>query len=162
VRVAAPGLGGGLAQAGPYPPAPSAAPGYMVYMPVDEARVHTRVGVAGGLMLTLGILTLLWACLMVLYIFMLQAGMLDETVDPDIPREMVGAVFVVLGVLSAVSGGIELAAGIQLIRKRLAARTLGMAAAILGLCSLWTCCVWLFALGFGIYALAVLGPNRPA
>ena len=70
--------------------------------------------------------------------------------------------FIILAVLSAGSGIVEQTAGIQLIRKRLAARTLGITAAILGLCSLWTCCVWPFAVGFGIYALVVLVPGRPA
>ena len=128
---------------------------------IGRDRLQSRVGIAGGLMLTLGILTVLWAGLMVVYVFMADTGVFDGAGDPEMPRAFAVGLFIILGVLSLASGIIQLVAGVNLLRRRLAARTLGMTAAILGLCSLWACCVWPFAIGFGIYALVVLVPNKP-
>jgi len=145
----------------PPPPWPGAGSGMPPSVTIGSDRLQSRVGIAGGLMLTLGILTVAWAGLMVFYAFAVDAGMFDEMAEPETPPELMLGVFVVLGVLSLASGIVELVAGVNLLRRRLAARTLGIAAAILGLCSLWACCVSPFAIGFGIYALVVLVPNKP-
>ena len=47
-----------------------------------------------------------------------------------------------------------------MLRKSPGARKLGIAAAIASICSMWTCCLWIFNLGLGIYALIVLARDE--
>jgi hypothetical protein len=147
---------------GGYPPAPPPSWQYVPYGATEAARAPTKTGAVGGLLLALGIVTLLWGGLMGLYVVLTGEGVFDEQIArrPEITHELFAAVFVVLGGLSLVSGAVELAAGIQVLRKHGRSRGLALAGAVLGLLSLWTCCLWFFALPASIYTLTHLPPRQ--
>ena len=153
---------------GPYPPPPQP-PHPGGYLPravppgMETERLRGRVGLAGGFLFTLGVLSLLWGCLMVVYAVLSASGVLREMdFRSEMPERVQTVLFAVLAVLSLVSGGIEVGGGVGLLRRQLAARKMGIAGAILGLCSVWTCCVWPIGLFFSIYTLVVLGGSQRA
>ena len=114
------------------------------------------------MLISLGILHLLWAALMSVYAVMAWMGLWEEMNRPEMPEGVDLVVFAGLALLSLGSGVLELMGGVGLARRGLAARRLGVAAAIAGLASLWTCCFWPMAAGLCIYALVALSSSRPA
>jgi len=112
---------------------------------------------AGVFNIIAGALSLAWALLMVIEVFAVASGALDEQfTDPDQPpKEVMIVVFAVMFFLSA-AGGLQVWGGVALLKRARNARGVGMAAAITSLASIWNCCLWPLCAAAGIYTLVIL------
>jgi hypothetical protein len=100
-------------------------------------------------------LSLLWALFCGFVAFSVLGGLL-----PDMPEEpdpsVIVAIYGVIAVLSIVAGIFQVTAAVSMLRRKRAARKLGIASGVISCMSLWGCCVFPFHLAFGIYSLSVL------
>ena len=127
-------------------------PGYFYELAVANFEAHRKlIGIFGILV---GVLSMLWACACGLVVYVaLAGGMPNPPPEPGI--EAMAAVYGVLGVLSIGTGIVQVLAGISLLRQTRACRSLGIASGIISCMSMWGCFVWLFNVGYGVYALVI-------
>jgi len=152
----------GPAAAGPPAPPPQYQFSYTRPSAAADPRVRMHCGVIGGLMIALGVLTIGWG---VLWLLAIQSPEELFKQQPHLSSSDQEGALIVLGLAAAMSlatGLFEILAGVLLAAKRIRARGIGIAAAIVAVISLWTCCLWVCGLGVGIYALVILVPNKAA
>ena len=118
-----------------------------------EFETHRKlIGIFG---MIVGGLCLLWGLFCGFVVFCVTADVLPNQ-PPDVEPEVVAGIYVVCGILSGGPGLLQFLMGISLLRWKPSTRTLGIVAGAISCLSLWSCCVYPFCLGWGIYALIIL------
>ncbi|MBN2474736.1 MAG: hypothetical protein JXB62_09020 [Pirellulales bacterium] len=103
-----------------------------------------------------GAVNLLWTCFCLFGIFIFVADVVPQQQAGPAGAEVAAGMYAVMGVLSAVTGVLQIAAATYLLRRKRRARTLGIVAAAVSCAGIWGCCAYPVSFGFGIYALVVL------
>jgi len=123
--------------------------------PSPPSRILTHIKVVGIFNVIVGALSGLWFLFSLMVIMAVAGGMMEG--DPDAPPlAFMYALWAGIGILSLVSGIIEILAGVRLLQRHPAARRVGLVAGFVSCASLWGCCVWPFCLASGIYTLVIL------
>jgi hypothetical protein len=160
-------IGGPPPQAGPpayppYTPAPfpaqPLAPAYgdqAYFSEMAFANFETHRRLLGIFGIIVGVLSMLWAGMCGLVIFLVMEGeMPNPPQEPEL--KVVAALYAVFGVLSIGTGILQIAAGISLLRRTRGCRKVGIVSGIISCVSMWGCFAWVFGLGYGVYALVIL------
>lgn len=145
------------ASAAPPPVIPQAFAPPPPYSPVasDPARVASNIRLAGIFNIIVGILSLLWAVLMLIETFVAPFMAKEDPHGP--PPGLMVVIFLLLFLISVGAGVVQLIAGIRLDKCRKGSRTIGLVSGFASCASiLWGCCICPFCVASGIYTLILL------